>query len=389
MALGARRVLKERHVKWDLDGGSAIGFGFEDLCKKLWGEIWQCAEIKKNGRSGQEQHGIDIYGIPKGEVDYFGIQCKGKDEDINAKLTLIEIDREIKKAKTFLPALKKLYFTTTANKDAVIETYIRGRDIENRKLGLFEVHLFSWEDIVDLIDENKATHDWYVSSNKYKSNFEIDLSFVMNGKGGMPVAIFIRNGIRFRIKTGLEIPDNLKRAMEGFSRASIINEKLAILSKLPSLDSNIKVNKSYLNFDIKLKNNSSIALSNYKLELKFEGDIELLEFGKVYERELLVFNKNYPFQIKKENKFHWILCPKNSTIVPDEEITFRSFSTKPLVNGNEVKIAWKFLSAEYSESGTITIDYTVDFKDKWQFHEVEDRSMEKTEESFDDYYEFE
>jgi hypothetical protein len=25
---------------------------FETLCKKLWGEIWSCPEIKKNGRSG-------------------------------------------------------------------------------------------------------------------------------------------------------------------------------------------------------------------------------------------------------------------------------------------------------------------------------------------------
>ena len=53
---------------------------FESLCKKLWGEIWSCAEIKKNGRSGQKQAGINLYGILKGETSYFGIQCKGKDK---------------------------------------------------------------------------------------------------------------------------------------------------------------------------------------------------------------------------------------------------------------------------------------------------------------------
>ena len=51
---------------------------FENLCKKLWGEIWDCKEIKKNGRKGQTQDGVDVYGIPKGEVSYYGIQCKGK-----------------------------------------------------------------------------------------------------------------------------------------------------------------------------------------------------------------------------------------------------------------------------------------------------------------------
>jgi len=53
---------------------------FENLCKKLWGEIWDCAEIKKNGRSGQNQQGVDVYGIPKFDTEYYGIQCKGKDD---------------------------------------------------------------------------------------------------------------------------------------------------------------------------------------------------------------------------------------------------------------------------------------------------------------------
>ena len=34
---------------------------FETLCKKLWGEIWECREIKKNGRQGQAQNGVDVY----------------------------------------------------------------------------------------------------------------------------------------------------------------------------------------------------------------------------------------------------------------------------------------------------------------------------------------
>lgn len=88
---------------------------FESLCKKLWGEIWKCSEIKKNGRYEQKQHGVDVYGIPNGEDQYYGIQCKGKDDYTNATLTEKEIDAEIEKTKTFKPHLKKFYFTTTAN----------------------------------------------------------------------------------------------------------------------------------------------------------------------------------------------------------------------------------------------------------------------------------
>ena len=57
---------------------------FEKLCKNLWGEIWDCADtIKRNGRIGQQQYGVDVYGIPKGETSYYGIQCKCKDDSID------------------------------------------------------------------------------------------------------------------------------------------------------------------------------------------------------------------------------------------------------------------------------------------------------------------
>lgn len=35
LPLSGRKVLKEKHVKWELIGGAAIAFGFEELCKKL------------------------------------------------------------------------------------------------------------------------------------------------------------------------------------------------------------------------------------------------------------------------------------------------------------------------------------------------------------------
>ncbi|NJK93755.1 MAG: hypothetical protein HC905_01450 [Bacteroidales bacterium] len=47
-----------------------------------------------------------MYAIPKGEDDYFGIQCKGKDEYTDTKLNKKEVDEEILKALSFKPSLK-------------------------------------------------------------------------------------------------------------------------------------------------------------------------------------------------------------------------------------------------------------------------------------------
>lgn len=71
---------------------------FEKLCKLLWGEIWLCEDsIKRHGRQGQNQYGVDVYAFVEKYGGYCGIQCKGKDDYTNAKLTEEEIDAEIEK----------------------------------------------------------------------------------------------------------------------------------------------------------------------------------------------------------------------------------------------------------------------------------------------------
>ncbi len=40
---------------------------FESLCLEVWREIWQDRDARMNGRNGQPQAGIDIYGRDDGE----------------------------------------------------------------------------------------------------------------------------------------------------------------------------------------------------------------------------------------------------------------------------------------------------------------------------------
>ena len=68
---------------------------FEDLCLTLYREQWGDPDAQKNGRRGQAQHGVDISGRPQatpGEVH--GVQCKGKDNNLGAVVTKIELEEE-------------------------------------------------------------------------------------------------------------------------------------------------------------------------------------------------------------------------------------------------------------------------------------------------------
>ena len=73
-----------------------------------------------------------------------------------------------------------MIFATTANKDAKIESYVRKKNIEHIKNKLFEVHLFSWEDVVDLIEENRQSYNYYVKSKNYKTEQLAKLVFTNN-----------------------------------------------------------------------------------------------------------------------------------------------------------------------------------------------------------------
>ena len=98
----------------------------------------------------------------------------------NCKMTKEEIDNEITKAKTFKPSLKRFIFATTANKDALIEEYIRIKNIENINEGSFEIYLASWEDIVDLLMDYRNTFNWYINNCQYKDSS--DVSVTIDGK---------------------------------------------------------------------------------------------------------------------------------------------------------------------------------------------------------------
>jgi len=152
---------------------------FEELCKRIWENKWNNPDdIIRNGRAGQAQNGVDISAYVESKHGYCGVQCKGKDNFTNKQMTPTEIDEEINKAKNFKPALKSLTFTTTAPKDATIEEYVRTRNIENIENGLFSVSIFSWEDIVSLIEQYKSVKDWYVYE-KLQS-FEPDIEISLN-----------------------------------------------------------------------------------------------------------------------------------------------------------------------------------------------------------------
>lgn len=356
---------------------------FESLCKKLWGAIWKCPEIKKNGRQGQTQHGVDVYGIPLGEQQYFGIQCKGKDEYTHAQLTESEVDKEIEKALLFEPLLKKFYFATTANKDATIETYIRKKNIESLQKNAFEVHLFSWEDIVDLIDENRETHDYYVKSLNYKTEHDIQFLFENDGVVLSVEVPFRKKITRYRKRLDVKV-NNIPyedRIIPGMEHLSIWNS-----IKPMSL---YTYNHSYCTFRLKLKNIGTEPLKEFKIFLEFEGNLEYIDTTKSNSGASLLgisMPKTYNTYISKDGKTGKI-APLRNILVQDDSMTFDTIYIKPFHKHieTEITINWKLVSLDYKSEGSLKLNIIPTYKLDTKVIFVDDPSDARVVEEIEDY----
>ena len=100
---------------------------------------------QKNGRQGQRQAGVDIFGNPTYSRGLHAVQCKGKDDNYDSELTTAEIDAECKKATTFHPDVKDFIIATTRPREAKLQNYCLELNEENRYP--FPVNVWSWDDI--------------------------------------------------------------------------------------------------------------------------------------------------------------------------------------------------------------------------------------------------
>ena len=127
---------------------------FERLCFDLYRHIWKTTDADMNGRTGQPQAGVDVYGTDRVEDKFVGVQCKGKDQGYGANLTERELRDEIKKAKNFIPALDVFVLATTAPNDVNIQQTARIISREHKNQGLFEVRVQGWGTLQNYITDN-------------------------------------------------------------------------------------------------------------------------------------------------------------------------------------------------------------------------------------------
>lgn len=331
---------------------------FEDLCKMLWEEIWKIPlKIKKNGRAGQNQNGVDIYGVPKGEKEYWGIQCKGKDDYTSAKLTINEITNEVGKAKDFNPPLQVFIIATSSNKDVAVEEFVRVLNIANIKSGGFEIEIYCWEDIVDLIYQHKIVLDFYLKSIKFRS--EHDFKIVLNSSENNKTII---NPLYYKGT----ITDVLKKGPAYNPRAMVRGNILDLTIGFDGPSRSKKKNMACCLLNFELVNCGNKVLEDWKLLLHFEKRYKYLGYRNSSKKQNIPDLLKSAFDIRDNGV---VYCDEKPLIQRDTR-DFEVWIT-PELDLYEIQINWKLLARDFSLEDVLIVEVEPTYEIKNKTNEVE------------------
>lgn len=347
---------------------------FESLCKKLWGGIWTIPnKIKKNGRLGQEQAGVDVYGIPKGENQYWGIQAKGKDDYSNAKLTESEITQEIEKAKKFEPQLAVYIIASSTNKDAKIEKFVRIKDIQNQEKGSFEILLFCWEDIVDLIEENPDTYNWYLNGIGQKGRFDFDISYNDLQESLVLNPVFEKTITKYKITTKTDS----ELLMESLNSNRL---SLDFYQNLLNPFASNRINKSWVDFEFVMENKGSVVLEDWRIIIKFKEGVSRLDNGSPMFPKLSLTEF-----IDDENKTITYRPIENKPLIQKDNRYFE-ISLLPEPNSDKIIFEWELLARDFNKTGNAEIGINPEYVEKIEYEEVNKQSDLKEDKVDISYY---
>ena len=128
---------------------------------------WPNGTVEGYGREGQEQRGIDVLVSETGKAP-IGVQAKKRRLadaegrlDLTGGLTTKEIDKMVKKAEEFEPAIRRLVIATTALSDTKLVDHAAKISARRAKKKKFMVEIWFWDYFDGMVNWNSDMQEIY------------------------------------------------------------------------------------------------------------------------------------------------------------------------------------------------------------------------------------
>ncbi len=127
---------------------------FERFTRDLFASHWDDPTAETNGRAGQAQAGVDVYGVNAKTGKAEAVQCKGKDGRYGHSVTKDELRAEVKKALTFKPQPSRYFLVTSGAADVAVQQEARLITEEHANDGRFPVQVLAWEQLLAMLHKH-------------------------------------------------------------------------------------------------------------------------------------------------------------------------------------------------------------------------------------------
>lgn len=117
---------------------------FETMTMAAMAQRWKSPDLQKNGRPGQKQSGVDIYG-----ADEIGRQVAIQCKKFAKSPSMAVISKEITQAEKYKGKLNTLFIATSADHDSKLQQEVRLLSEARVAKGKFAVGMIFWDEIVD------------------------------------------------------------------------------------------------------------------------------------------------------------------------------------------------------------------------------------------------
>ncbi len=104
--------------------------------------LWSDPNAQRNGRRGQRQFGVDIFG----SVDALPVGAQAKNMDRVSEAIILD---EVAQASQFKPKVTQYHIAIAGSRDARIQQFVRTLSLERKRLGLFPLYIHFFDNIVD------------------------------------------------------------------------------------------------------------------------------------------------------------------------------------------------------------------------------------------------
>ncbi len=123
---------------------------FEDLVTDIFMRRFKTYNFQRYGKKGQKQFGVDSVGPVLSKL--IGVQIKNHPKP-GTKITISDIDEEIRKSEKFKPILDEYYIVTSADRDVKAIAHVLSVSKKRVKQKKYPVYIFFWDDICHSLNE--------------------------------------------------------------------------------------------------------------------------------------------------------------------------------------------------------------------------------------------